>query len=135
MSTETIFATANSGYIESKSAVYATARAGGGSFGNAAAASYSQLGQFTDGGSVYSCNIVLLEFDLTAYAPGAAITVPVLSTWSEWDGSIAAEPTINAYVYDYGASITSADWSTSGPGTTILATLPSSNWASGAYRD
>jgi hypothetical protein len=102
MATQTFTASANSGGLQSRSTVYATARAGTGST-TATLAADARIGQRLFFSEYYIWQY-LLEFDLTALA-GATITAATLSIYP-WaiDGTGYG---LEARSYDYGTLATS----------------------------
>jgi len=75
-----------------------------------------------------------LAFDTSSIPDGATITSVTLSLWGEADGS-TQDFTIEARLYDWGASLTGADWrSIADLGSlTLLASRSSAGWAVGSY--
>lgn len=108
MTSATLLAQSNSGAIMSSSNVsYAAARAGG-TFTVNDGSTFRKIGQnFST--PTYECDIVLVEFDTSSIPVGATVSAAVLSLWSFFKEAAQAF-TIEARLYDYGASITSGDW-------------------------
>ena len=102
---------------------YAAARAGTGSqFGADAASIYAVVGQakvvayFTE----YQVQEAFLAFNTSSIPDGDTVSAAVLNLTSQQDQS-ATDFTLEARLYDWGASLTTADWVTSLSSQTLLA--------------
>lgn len=119
---ETLYASQCASIISSN-ATYATAVAGSSLSTNT---SLVLIGQ--EPPEIYAGYI---EFDLTAYSAGGTAASPVLSLYlssGPWNGT----HTMNVRSYDFGTSITTADWVASGgPGGTLLASRVSTGVGAG----
>lgn len=131
MTTSTFYASTADGQIESFNATYSTARSGGTLTANTAGGS-ANVGQVAG----YSCYEAFLSFDTSAIPDGDIITAVTLSL----DGTGATDGsdtdfTINARVYDWGASLTTADWiaGASLSGNTLVASRSTSGWSAAGY--
>ena len=135
MSTLVVYSDTTDGYIYCFSGVaddgegggsngtYAAARAGTGSpFGAAAAATYATVGQakvvvtFTE----YQVFESFLAFNTSSIPDGDTVSAAVLNLTSYADNS-TTDFTLEARLYDWGASLTTADWVTSLSSQTLLA--------------
>ncbi len=139
MTTATFYANTADGYLQSRDDSYSLARAGtGASLGSSASATTAYVGQANDGapGFVYGCFELFLSFDTSSIPDGAGITSVTLSLYGETDAS-ATNFTINARAYDWGASLTTADWiaGASLSGNTLLATFATSGFSVAGYND
>jgi hypothetical protein len=104
----TIFADTADGYTQCNNATYATAQSGGGTFvvtDNNVAATIGQ----SNGSSIYRCYQGYLSFDTSAITDTDKVYTVLLETALFADSS-TVDFTVKAAYYDWGASITSADW-------------------------
>lgn len=133
--THTLYATAQSGEIDSLAAAYEDARAGSGS-----KAMYKgvdiYLGQYLSGGPSYGVEMGMLEFDTSGV--DGTITSAVLSLGLKSDGTPSVDFIVQARSRDWGVTSEAADWV---PGDelaalTLLATLDTSGMgAIGEYKN
>lgn len=131
MTDSTFYSSTADGQIESFNATYSTARSGGTLTANTAGGS-ANVGQVAG----YACYEAFLSFDTSAIPDGDIITAVTLSL----DGTGAIDGsdtdfTINARVYDWGASLTTADWiaGASLSGNTLVASRSTSGWNASGY--
>lgn len=135
MATVTINGGTNAEAINAGSTVYATARTGGGTK-SLLGVGDGRVGQRFSTPN-YSCYEAFIEFDTTGIiAAGDTITAATLRLYMRFDDS-TTDCVIEAYIQDYGASVTTADYvsGASLSGLTKVATLASSGvGATGAYK-
>lgn len=117
------------GYITSTSGTYSTARAG------------ASLSAHTDNGSAqvaqasgYACYEAFFDFDTSAIPAGATITAVALKLYGVSDNS-TTDSTIEARAYDWGASLTTADWIAGADlgNYPLVATLDTSGFTTSGY--
>lgn len=139
MATYTFYpSTSNSGWASSydNGGSYTKARAGTGSYGVAVAigSATDYIGQ-TKSGAIVGCFETYLEFDTSSLA-GKTITSATLSIYPTTLANSGGSWTNEARLYDYGTSLTTADYvaGASISGYTSLATLTSAASTTGAYR-
>ena len=132
MPTYVIYSDSTDGYLECTNATYATARSGGGTLTSDTSAATITVGQYHD--TTYYVEEAFLSFD-TSSVVGVA-TSAVLSLYLNTDGSTSADFTINARAYDWGSSLTTADWiaGASLSGNTLRASYGTASLAAG-YND
>ena len=104
MSTLTVYSDLVDGYIGSDSAVYLTARAGGGNLGVSTGADSIVQGQSLG----YNCFEGFISFDTSSIGAGT-VTAATLSLYAKSDYSVV-DFTVYARARDWGASLTTADW-------------------------
>lgn len=133
MATLTAYSSTADGYIESNSATYSTARAGGGTLNAIAAANFCNLGQRLGGD--YYCYEAFLDFDTSSIPDDATITAVELSLCGNGDDSSVTDFDLEARLHDWGASLTTADWVAGADlgGKTLLASKATSGWSASAY--
>ena len=108
MATITVFAGAADSDILSNSASYIGAVGGAGAFTIPAnSANELWVGQLFLGN--YSCYQSFVDFDLSAMHAGMTVTAALMQTWLITDNTPVDFQNI-ALLYDWGASVTSADW-------------------------
>lgn len=91
-------------------ATYATARSGGGTFATDTTATFTEVGQELFGG-VYYCYEAYWDFDTSSIPSGATITSVTLEGYcTSVTTSSSSAAVVNVRVYDWGATVTSADW-------------------------
>lgn len=121
------------GYLRSESATYLTAAHFGGTLTAFDTTPDMLLGQFSAGGvwSVYEC---FFSFDVAGAIPAGATLLNVAIRYQVSD--IHGSPvTIEAYEYDWGAALTTADWvqgfniGSSGPATVLYGQVAAANGA------
>lgn len=132
----TVFASAaGDGYLACNNATYSTARSGGGSI-TVDAVSFLLAGQTQIGGGDYTVYESFVSFDTSAIADADVVSAVALDLMLNSDSS-TTDFTLQARDFDWGASLTTADWV---PGAnlgsnTLVATLNSSGiGATGAYK-
>ena len=121
----TVYSGSNDGRIESFNATASTAKAG-----SSLGTSGTGLIAYTlDGG--YTIEQTFIDFDTTAIT--GQIVSATLSLYGDRCGSVA--DTVQARLYDYGASITTADYRTPTQfsACTLLAHLAFTSWSNAAY--
>jgi len=127
VSTLVVYSDTTDGRIRSNNAVYATARSGG-TLTVATSATAFEVGQEFIGS--YSLFESFLSFDTSSIGSGSAVSAAILALTSQSDVS-ETDFTIEARLYDWGASVGNADW-VAGAGLsalTLLANRPtSSGW-------
>lgn len=134
MTTATIYAGAADGVVQSDhTTVYSTARSGN-NLNAGSGAAYGSVGQY--GTIPYICYEMFLSFDTSSIPDGATISAVTLSLYGKADAS-DTDFTINARAYDWGASLTTADWiaGASLSGNTLLATFATSGFSAAGYND
>lgn len=131
----TVFGDTTDGYIESFNAVYATARTGGGTLTAVSATDSNILvGQANLAG--FYCEEGFIGFDTSAINDSDVISSVVLDLWLVTDSS-TTDFTCEARVFDWGATLTTADWisGASLSANTLVASISSSGiGATGAYK-
>jgi hypothetical protein len=130
MATYTINATTNQGYVRSQASNYNNARAGSGSKSLTQSTSQVAGQQFL--GGVHYIDEAFLEFDTsTITGTISSVVLKVYITNIYADNSF----TCQARLYDYGTSLTTADWVPGADvsGDTLLATLASGSMSANAY--
>lgn len=112
---ETLYASV-CGSLESTNATYSTAVAG--SNLSVLGSGIIITGQDNAPNTIW---VSYIAFDLTSYAPGGDAASPTLSLYLS-SGPWNVTHTMNVRAYDFGTSVTTADWVASGgPGGTLLA--------------
>lgn len=134
MATYVIYADAADGYVYAESTVYNTARAGSGTKTAVAGNVEIDVGQYKSTTTYYVYE-GFLSFD-TSSVTGLP-TSATLSVYVFDDGATSAEFTMNARAYDWGASLTTADFvaGASLSGSALRATLATSGITNNAYND
>lgn len=108
----TIFANTADADIKSDGATYAIANAGSGALVVPVnSANELWMGQLLFG--TYSCYQSMLDFNLSTVAAGQTVTSAIMQTYLVTDASTTADFYCIAQVYDWGASVTTADWQSS----------------------
>lgn len=132
MATLTAYAAAADGYVRSGDPTYSTARAGA-SLETGDAAAFYNLGQ-TWNGFNYLIYEVFLSFDTSSIPDDAVISAVELSLYGNGDLS-DTDFDIEARLYDWGASVTTADWvaGASLGGYTLLASRSTSGLSVAGY--
>lgn len=137
MTVSTFYAASADAGLLCSSATYLTARSGGGSLSTNGAGATCEVGQYKPGANYYVYEY-LCSFDTSAIPDSDVISAAVLSFCSGQDGS-TDDFTLEAYAYDWGAAVTTADWvpGASLGGLTKVATCPTTSWtgASATYID
>lgn len=126
MATYTIYSDTADGYIVSSSSTYSTARNGTGTVAADSSASYIAPGQVYSGGN-YNCYQTFLAFDTSGVA--GIITSATLNLYA-YSNDSDTDFTTRARMYDWGASLTSADFVAGG---SLSALTEVANWNSSAY--
>lgn len=126
MATYTIYSDAADGNVISTSSLYSLARDGTGSVSAYPSNTYLTIGQNYSGGS-YDCRESFLSFDTSGVA--GIITSATLNLYAYSNDSDTDFTTI-ARMYDWGASLTSADFVAGG---SLSALTEVANWNSTAY--
>lgn len=134
MTTTTIYAsTTNSALVTSRNATYTTARAGSNKAVNLpnSVLSFNPCNSFVSPN--YFCHEVLLDFDTSSIPDTATINTVTLQIYTT--ASTSATYTVECRIYDYGSSITTADYvAGANIGTyTLAASLPSSSLFNNNY--
>lgn len=132
--TYTIFSDAADGSITSSNAVYLTARSGSGLLADAGAA-VAQVGQVVVGD--YFCKEIFLSWDTSPINDAETISSALISLYGSANDS-TADFTFNIRSFDWGATLTTADWvaGASLSGNTLLAShSTASGWSLVAYND
>lgn len=134
MATLTVFSAASDGQIESANGTYATARSGG---TLTAAGTGGNIGVGQQEFFSYRCYESFMDFDTSSLGSGATISAVVLSLYGQSSNLVSNNGwTINARFYDFGTSVTTADWiaGASLSGNTLAATFgPVSGWSTAGY--
>lgn len=133
MATLTVFSGTADGYVEEGHATYATMQAGGNGDLGSNAFSFITVGQRETGGAYFG-DEGFIGFDTSALTAAATISAAVLSLWFFNDQS-TNDFTFNARLYDWGASLTEADWRTPSDlgGLTLAASVSTAGIGTGAY--
>lgn len=133
MTVDTFFGDAADGYLQSESTVYATARSGGTITGSTTTDVYA--GQYTSG-SFFECLESFIKFDTSSIPDADAVSASVLSMFGSLNNSGGVDTTIEARIFDWGLTNTSADWvpGASLSGQTLVASIPTGSYAA-AYMD
>lgn len=95
-----------SGYVYGQNATYSTAR----TTATSTSGAFIVVGQNWSG-AVYECQEGFIQFDTSALPDGATITGVTLKLYPSFDNS-GTDFTINVLGFDWGASLTTADWRT-----------------------
>lgn len=129
-----VTAAANSGYLQNFASSYATAYASANSAGAYSAGALG-VGQGHVGSTEWDVWEIALEFDTSSISVGQTIDSVDLELYITDDFSTAADFDIEAYAYDFGASIDTGDWRTPTQlsALTIAASLTTAGIATGAY--
>jgi hypothetical protein len=124
MATTTLNPTSNNGILRSEGAAYSDSRAGTGSTIINDGSLNQRVGQYLYT-PIYQTYEMFLAFDLSSLAGGSTITAAVLSLYLHFNDADTAF-TLEARAYDYGPSLTNADWVPGGDlaALTLLASLP-----------
>lgn len=119
MATLTVYSDTADGSINSSNATYSTARSGG-TFDVRTANTSDIVGQYTG----YNISEIFWGFDTSSIGSSATVSSAALSGYLVADAS-TTDFTVNARLYDWGATVTSADWiaGASLSGNTLLAHL------------
>lgn len=139
----TVYADAGDGRVSSNNGTYATMLAGS-SLNAATSGTIAGIGQeHVGGGTFYFGSQVFLGFDTSAIDDAATIDAATFSLYGV-DKFTDKAHTLQARTYDYGASVTTADWRTGGgagafQALTLLATYAldatGSQWSTAGYND
>lgn len=139
MTIDTFYSESADGFIESShSTTYSTARSGGGSKVAPTTEVYLQVGQNYIGGFGYYLYETFLSFDTSTIPDSAIISSVTLSLHGgDYVDQSTTDFTIEARTYDWGASLTTADWVAGADLTsnTLLASRSTSGWSTSAYND
>lgn len=135
MTKQTIQATV-AGYIQSSSATYATARAGGGTLQLGAGANNLRVGQSFAAGS-YNLFAIYLEFDLTGVNPAEKILLVIPKLYGATAQNTLGAWEVRMYLHDFGSTFETADWVdldtlANDP---LVATFQAENHKDGAWND
>lgn len=139
MASLTVYSGAADGHITSSDddPNYANARAGTPSFSFTASTggATATTGQRFPSGLQYDVMQSFHNFDVSAIPAGATIDAVELAIWPTSDQS-ATDFTIQARTKDWGAALTTADWTAGASlsGLTLLATLSTAGLSTGAYQ-
>ena len=135
MTISTFFPETSDGFLTSNNAVYATALAGSNESSNNTN-STGTIGQFSTGDPLYFIYEQFIQWDTSALTADATISVAVVSLYGSTDSS-ATDFIINAYLYNWGVSLTTADWRDDSElgALTELATFNTSGFSISAYND
>ena len=110
MTTDTFFAGTSDGYIRCANATYATARSGGGTFVvDSSSTGGLPVGQLLQTGMYYVWE-TFLSFDTASIPDDAIIDSVSLELYGSAHSVTSSGFTIEARMYDWGASLTSADF-------------------------
>jgi len=125
------------GQIESSNTTYATARTGG-TLTATTNGTAIRTGQLRSGGGSkpYSCFESFIGFDTSSIGSTSTIDSATLSLYGQTDTS-TQDFTINARFYDWGASLTTADWisGASLSSSTLFATFATSGFSTSGYNN
>lgn len=126
----TFYSGTSDGYIYSSSSIYSTAASGSGTTAYTAL-TYDYVGQLLTGGYYY-CDESFVAFDTSPIPDSDTITSSILSLYNYTDSS-DTDFTVEARLYDWGASLTTADWisNASLSSYTLLASKATSGWTTG----
>jgi hypothetical protein len=136
MPTYTVYADTSDGYLGSESGTsYADARSAAGAVTvYEAGVTTIRVGQELDG-SQYGVFLGYLSFDTSSIGDSEEVGTPVLSLYGDGDNS-ATDFTVEAFVYDWGATLGTGDWQgTSLGGLTKVATKATSSGWGFSYND
>ncbi len=127
----TVFADTSDGYITSAGATYTIRRDGTGTLTADTASATNYTGQDASGVYQFFC-----KFDTSAIPDGDTVSAVVFSLYTNGDGTVQ-DYIAEARAYDYGAAVTSADWT---PGAsldslTLMATFDTTGISVVAYND
>jgi hypothetical protein len=139
MSTLVVFAEVADGFIDSSGGSFAAARNGSGTLTASTAATGFTCGNWNDSGTrhVYEA---FFSFDTSALTSVATVTEAIFSVVGFSDSS-TQDFIINLYMYDWGATLTTADFrdgATLLAGTYVVAATHSTStagWGIGTYND
>lgn len=139
MTTDTFYSESADGFIESSHATtYSTARSSSGTKVAPATEVYLQVGQNLIGGFGYYLYETFLSFDTSTIPDSAIISTVTLSLHGgSYSDQSTTDFTIEARTYDWGASLTTADWIAGADlaSNTLLASRSTSGWSTSAYND
>ena len=135
MATLTQYSGTADGQIRSADSTYATARTGG-TLTATTNGTTATLGQQNAGGSGYYCFESFFGFDTSSIGSTSTIDSATLSLYGATDNT-TTDFTANARYYDWGASLTTADWisGASLSSSTLFATFATSGFSTSAYND
>lgn len=133
MATLVVYADVADADIGSSDSSHATAVAGSGLHVANTSTAYLEIGD-SFFSPTYYINEIFLSFDTSALPDDATIDDAVLDVYGNADNS-STDFTIECAAYDYGASLTTADWidGTDAAGLTVLATRSTAGWSNAAY--
>lgn len=136
MTTLVVYGDTTDGYISSQDAVYTNARDGLGTLNPDTGSSTALCGQNTAGGPIYSCNESFVAFDLIGVDTSAVMSAAALSLWVSSDSS-TTDFTVEARAFDWGASLTNADFRTAAQlgALTLVASRSTSAVVAASYLD
>ena len=140
MTVDTFYSESADGFIESSHAsTYSTARSGGGTKVAPTTEVYLQIGQNYLGSEFgYYLYESFLSFDTSTIPDSAIISAVTLSLHGGgYVDQSTTDFTIEARTYDWGASLTTADWVAGADlsSNTLLASRSTSGWSTSAYND
>ena len=132
----TVWSSTADGYVRSTNADYPTARSGGTMYANTSASVI--VGQYPTYVSAES----FVSFDTSSVGAGSTVTVATVSLNTSSDSS-DADFTFEARIFDWGASVTTADWRSGNPADansldeyTLVASASTVDWPlQGYYKD
>lgn len=136
MTTTVVYAGTGDGLLEVSSNTYATARSGGGSF----TVDTTSTGTDTCGQAFFTPTYYLMEsfypFDTSGIPDTDTVSAAVFSLYGK-NNRTTTDFTANLAVFDFGASLTSADWQdgTELGALTPVATFATSGLSTAAYND
>ena len=132
--TTTAYASVDDGYVSSANSTYATARSGGSLSSDTGSSAFS-VGQYFNS-PTYTCWEGFIDPDTSAIPDTDGISSAVLSLYGTSDQS-ATNFTNNARLFDWGTSLTTADWiaGASLSAQTLLATFDSASYVDAVYND
>lgn len=111
MTTATVYADLADDWLQCSDTVYATARSGAGTIGGLDSATLFRLvtGQYFSSPS-YLCIEAFISFDTAFVGDGDVITVATIGLYGKNDASIASDFNLYVSQYDWGATVTTADF-------------------------
>lgn len=132
MTTTVLYADTTDDTAEYGHAVYATARAGAGAYSVGPTALTAVIGQYGNG--TYYIEQGFFSWDTSGIPDTDTVSAAVLDLWITADGS-ATDFTLEAAAYNWGTTVTSADWQdgTELGALTVLATRSTVGISVGAY--
>ena len=133
MSTTTVYSTAADGYLKSSHATYSTARSG---VGSTIVVVNTNSDIWIDQAAGYDLYCAYLDFDTSAIPDTDVVTAATLSLYPNADPSGGTPGTLEVYAYDWGGTLTSADWipGASVAAMTLLASRTTTGWVSDARK-